>query len=101
MNTFQKIYNIVSLIPKGKVMTYKQVAQKLNIPNPRVVGFALRKNKDPKHIPCHRVVGASGNLTGYVFGGIKTKYEILKKEGVIFVDNKHVDLQKSIYQTIQ
>lgn len=103
MNTFEKIYAIVSTIPKGKVMTYKQVAVLTGI-NPldggaRVVGFALRANKNPKTIPCHRVVGSSGKLTGYAFGGIEEKKKILQNEGVLFLDNETVNIQQSVYET--
>lgn len=77
-------------------MTYKQVAQQAGITNVRIVGFALHANKDPQSIPCHRVVSTKGNLTGYAFGGIKKKQEILIKEGVVFMKEK-VDLVKSRY----
>lgn len=95
MNTFQKIYAVVSKIPKGKIMTYGQVA-KIAKTTPRVVGFALRANKDPQHIPCHRVVSSKGELTGYAFGGIKRKKEILEKEGVQFINNQTVNLKESL-----
>ncbi len=94
---FEKIYSVVSTIPKGKVMTYGQIAKRVNI-SPQVVGFALSANKDPKHVPCHRVVGSSGKLTGYAFGGIKKKKEILEKEGVYFINAETVDLENSAIQ---
>lgn len=97
MKTFQKIYDIVSHIPKGKVMTYKSVAEAAGIINPRVVGFAMHSNKDTKLVPCHRVVGSTGKLTGYARGGIQRKKEILQKEGIHFLDNQTVDLARSLY----
>lgn len=82
MTTFQKIYKIVSSIPKGKTMTYKQVAEIVGT-TPRVVGFALHANKDPKNIPCHRVIKSNGTLAkGYAFGGKEKQKEMLEKEGV-------------------
>lgn len=96
MKTFEKVYTIVSKIPKGYVMTYGQIAKLADV-NPRVVGFALHANKDPKTIPCHRVVNNKGELTGYAFGGIKKKKEILTLEGVTFIDNLRVNLLQSIY----
>lgn len=96
MKTFEKIYHIVSLIPKGKVLTYKKVAELAGIKNPRVVGFAMHSNKDFKRVPCHRVVGNTGKLTGYARGGIQRKKEILEKEGVSFLDNQTVNLAKSL-----
>lgn len=95
MKPFEKVYIVVSKIPKGKVMTYGQIARKLSI-NPRVVGFALHANKDIELIPCHRVVGKNGQLTGYARGGVTKKKEILEKEGVKFINQTAVDLTKSL-----
>lgn len=101
MNSFEKVYKIVAKIPKGKVLTYKKVAELagLNPPagGPRVVGFALNKNKNPDQIPCHRVVSSKGELTGYAFGGIKKKREILEKEGIEFLQNGTIDLKKYLF----
>ena len=92
MTTFEKIYKIVSSIPKGKVMTYKQIADIVKT-TPRVVGFALHANKDPKNIPCHRVIKSNGTLAkGYAFGGAEKQKELLKKEGIVFLKNNCVDL---------
>lgn len=98
MRVFQKIYHVVSLVPNGKVLTYKKVAELTNIKNPRVVGFAMRSNQDTKTVPCHRIVASNGFLTGYARGGITKKREILKKEGVFFLDKETVDLNKSLYK---
>lgn len=94
MNSFEKVYKIVSKIPKGKILTYKRVAEIAGVKNARVVGFALNKNKDTEQVPCHRVVNVKGELTGYAYGGIKAKREILEKEGVGFLPNGNVDLKK-------
>lgn len=97
MTDFQKkVYEIVAKIPKGKVATYKQIAKLAGRPRAyRAVGSCMRKNPDPKNIPCHRVVASDGNLAGYAFRkGVKTKKEILLKEGVVFNEN-HVDLSQS------
>lgn len=96
MNAFQKVYAVVAKIPKGKVMTYGQIAKIVGV-NPRVVGFALRANKDPKNIPCHRVVNSKGELTGYAFGGVSKKKEILEKEGVKIINKQTVDLNTSLH----
>lgn len=101
MNSFEKIYKIVAKIPKGKVLTYKKVAELAGLnphaSGPRVVGFALNKNKNPDQIPCHRVVSVKGELTGYAFGGIKQKRKILEKEGINFLVNGKIDLQKYLF----
>jgi methylated-DNA-protein-cysteine methyltransferase related protein len=92
-NSFERIYEVVKKIPKGKVMTYKQVSILANVATPRVVGFALHVNKDPNHIPCHRVVFSNGTLTpGYAFGGESVQREKLENEGVVFTQKGNVDL---------
>lgn len=81
MKTFsEKVYEVVKKIPKGKVLTYKEVAKKAGNPKAyRAVGNILNKNFDPK-IPCHRVIRSDGKIGGYNRGS-KKKKEILKKEG--------------------
>jgi len=92
MKQFDKIYSVVAKIPKGKVMTYKQVAQLANVKNPRFVGFAIHRNKDIIKVPCHRVIRSDGTLAlGYIFGGIKKQREKLEEEGIMFNGN-FVDL---------
>lgn len=91
-NSFERIYEVVKQIPAGKVMTYGEVAKKANVATPRVVGFALHVNRDPQHIPCHRVVFADGKLSpGYLFGGEGEQRSKLEKEGVKFLTNGKVD----------
>ncbi len=90
MENKQRVYNIVSKIPKGKVTTYGAIAKKLKI-SPRLVGRILHVNKDPKNIPCHRVVFADGSLSkSYAFGGMKFQRKRLEKERVKFIKNKVV-----------
>lgn len=75
----EKIFNIVRKIPKGKTMTYKEVALKAGRPRAfRAVGNILNTNYDPK-IPCHRVVRSDGKTGGWN-RGMKQKAELLKKE---------------------
>lgn len=98
LRTSEKIYSVVALIPKGKVLTYKQVAKLTRIRNPRTVGFYLHKNMDPKTIPCHRVVKSDGTLaSGYAFGGRIKQKEILEKEGIGFLPNGKVNLNKYLF----
>lgn len=99
-NSFTRIYAVVKNIPEGNVMTYKDVSIQANVATPRIVGFALHVNKDPKHIPCHRVVFSDGRLTpGYAFGGEEEQRKKLKEEGVQFLSNGKVDLSKSLLRT--
>lgn len=96
MKTFDKIYTIVSQIPEGKVMTYKQVAKLSGTKNPRTVGIAMKINKDTTKVPCHRVVGSDGKLKGYAFGGAIKKKELLIKEGITFSNTHTVNLSKHL-----
>lgn len=76
----QIVFEIVKKIPKGKVLTYKQVAGLAGRPKAwRAVGNILAKNYNPK-IPCHRVIRSDGKLGGYNKGR-SAKEKILKKEG--------------------
>lgn len=80
VKTFARIYAVVAKIPKGKIMTYKQVAE-LTQTTPRIVGFALHANKNPLEIPCHRVIKSDGTLAnGYAFGGKNTQRKKLLEE---------------------
>lgn len=75
----QKVLNVVSKIPKGKTLSYKEVAQKAGSPKAyRAVGNILNKNYNPK-IPCHRVIKNNGEIGGYNCG-VEKKERILKKE---------------------
>jgi methylated-DNA-[protein]-cysteine S-methyltransferase len=76
----RRVYAVVAKIPKGKTMTYKQVAAKAGNPfAARAVGMLMSKNYNPK-IPCHRVVRTDGKLGGYNRGGTRQKLAILRKE---------------------
>lgn len=78
----QRVLEIVAKIPRGKVLTYKQVAELAgNKRACRAVGNILSKNYDPK-IPCHRVIRSNGKLGGYN-RGIKKKARLLKEEGIV------------------
>ncbi|MBQ3664482.1 MAG: MGMT family protein [Lachnospiraceae bacterium] len=95
-SVFEKIYDVVKKIPKGCVATYGQVAAIAgNRRWARVVGYALHVNPDPEHIPCYRVVNREGRISeAFAFGGRNRQSELLKADGVEFVDEMHVDLKK-------
>ncbi len=88
MVTFaEKVYKIVKAIPKGKVLTYKTVAQFAGSPRAsRAVGNLMKKNYDPK-IFCHRVIRTDGFLGGYNRGGLSAKEKFLRSEGAFTKDN--------------
>ncbi len=78
----EKVFAVVRKIPKGKVLSYKEVARRAGNPNAaRAVGSILHTNYNVK-IPCHRVVRSDGKLGGYN-RGIERKREILVCEGAI------------------
>ena len=84
MKTFaDKVRDVVRKIPKGKTMTYAEVARKAgNAKAARAVGAVMRSNY-AKDIPCHRVVRSDGSLGSYNRGGESKKRAILKKEGAL------------------
>ena len=96
LSTFERIYEVVRSIPKGKVMTYGQVAVLAGNPRwARVVGYALHKNPEPGVIPCHRVVNREGRVApGFAFGGEDAQRKLLEGEGVSFLENGLVDMEK-------
>lgn len=83
----QSVWRILLTIPYGATMTYGQIAEKLatgcGVPkmSARAVGGAVGCNHISLIIPCHRVVGSDGSLTGYA-GGIERKVKLLQLEGV-------------------
>ena len=99
MSVFEKIYNVVRKIPKGRVATYGQVATMAGNPRwARVVGYALHVNPDPANIPCYRVVNRNGEVSkSFVFGGENAQVSLLECEG-IEVNNGKVDLEKYIWK---
>lgn len=80
----KKVWKALLEIPKGKTMTYKELAKKIGRPKAvRAVANAVGANPLTIKIPCHRVIRSDGSLGGYSGkGGIKTKKALLKKEGV-------------------
>lgn len=96
MNTFEKIYEVVKRIPKGRVATYGKVALLAGNPRwARVVGYALHVNPEPGTIPCHRVVNREGKVApGFAFGGEGVQRQLLEKEGIVFEADGRIDLEK-------
>lgn len=96
---FEEIHKIVRNIPKGKVMTYGQIAEILGSRQlARVVGYALHANKDI-NTPCHRVVNKEGRLApNFAFDGWREQKHRLLSEGVTFTEEMYVDLAKHLYR---
>lgn len=88
----KKVYKILKRVPKGKVTTYKALANKAETKAYRAVGSALNKNPYAPIVPCHRVINSNGSIGGFA-SGTKNKIKLLKKEG-IKVERGKIDLEK-------
>lgn len=94
---FSKVFELVKKVPPGKVVTYGQIAEVLGTKDARRVGWALHSNKDQK-TPCHRVVDRTGRLApNFAFDGEKEQRKRLIEEGVSFLDEKHIDLKRHLW----
>ena len=96
----ESVYDIVRQIPCGRVTTYGQIARMIGRPrNARFVGFALHVNPEPGIIPCHRVVFKDGSLApGFAFGGEDEQRRLLESEGVSFLPNGRVDMNRCAWE---
>lgn len=102
MSFFEKVYEAVKKIPKGKVATYGQIAHAVGAPRAaRQVGWALHVNPQPGIIPCHRVVNREGRLApAFAFGGEEAQASLLRAEGVEVSEDYTVDLTKYLAEEI-
>jgi methylated-DNA-[protein]-cysteine S-methyltransferase len=91
MSFNQKVWALTARIPAGRVTTYAEIARALGTRGYRAVGNALNRNPYFPKVPCHRVVGSSGALTGFA-AGIGKKRSLLQGEGVP-MNGARVDLQ--------
>jgi methylated-DNA-[protein]-cysteine S-methyltransferase len=97
-NSFnERCYELLKLIPEGKVTTYREIAKALHTRAWRAVGSAMAKNKNLVIIPCHRVVRSDGTIGQYALGSDK-KSELLTKEGVAVTRGRIKDLGKFIHK---
>ncbi len=79
----RRVWMALATIPYGETLSYAQLAAKLGSPSAsRAVGAANGRNPLPIVLPCHRVIGADGSLTGFG-GGLPTKQFLLKLEGAL------------------
>lgn len=84
----EKVWSALKLIPRGRVVTYKEIASFIGSPKAaRAVGSACGRNPNAPAVPCHRAVKSDGSLGGYS-GGVKRKIYLLKKEGLKIVKGK-------------
>ena len=98
MKTFnEQCYDLLMQVPKGKVTTYKLIAEALNTKAYRAVGNAMKNNPNVLTVPCHRVVNSNGYVGGYV-NGVEKKIEFLKNEGIDISDNKIINLHGYLFR---
>lgn len=98
MDSPQRTYAVTALIPRGNVLTYKELAKLANVSNPRLVGSYLHKNPYPGIIPCHRVVNSQGKAAvTFAFGGKDNQLSLLKEEGIV-IDADKIDLRQYLWK---
>src|SRR5437660_11212534 len=76
----QKVWALTARVPKGRVTTYAELARALGTQAYRAVSNAMNKNPYAPAVPCHRVVGSDGSLTGFA-AGLGKKRRMLVAEG--------------------
>ncbi len=94
-NFFDLVYQVVRLIPKGRVTSYGAVSNYLGVKTgARMVGYAMNASHTQPDIPAHRVVNRTGLLTGrHHFGNPNLMQNLLEAEGVRIKNNQVVDFQ--------
>ena len=95
----ERCYKILKKVPRGKVTTYKALAEALGTKAYRAVGNAMKNNKMPDEIPCFKVIKSDGSIGGYMGNNpknIKIKIKRLEAEGIIIKEGK-IDLIRYSY----
>jgi len=103
-NFFEKVYEVVRLIPYGKVTTYGSIAKYLGAArSARMVGWAMNNSHNlSKEVPAHRVVNRKGLLTGkHHFGGTNLMQQLLENEGIIVIENQIQELEKVFWDPMK
>ncbi|MFM6948186.1 MAG: MGMT family protein [Aquirufa sp.] len=97
MNSFEPIYEVVKLIPFGRVSSYGAIAAYLGMKGgARMVGWAMNASHTLHDVPAHRVVNRNGLLTGKNFFGGDRMKELLEKEGIV-VENDQIQHFSSVF----
>jgi methylated-DNA-protein-cysteine methyltransferase-like protein len=100
---FEQVFDVVRLIPKGRVTSYGAIAAALGTKlSARMVGWAMNASHVVKGVPAHRVVNRQGLLTGKMhFAYPEQMQELLQKEGVTVVDDKVQEFEKLFWDPAQ
>ena len=109
---YEKCYDLLRQVPKGKLTTYKALAEALGTKAYQAVGHAMHTNpyaysawgrvggshlKKSDLVPCHRVINSNGEVGGFA-SGTKNKIAMLKKEGITIKEGEIVNFQKYLYK---
>ena len=100
---FERAYDVVRQIPRGRVATYGQIAAMMGEPRKaRYVGFAMHASPGVAGgVPCHRVVVADGSLApGFAFGGPGAQRTMLEDEGVAFTPSSRVNMRRCRWEAL-
>ena len=97
MNLDTKVYKLLMMVPKGKVTTYKAIADALGTKGYRAVGSILNKNPHTEDVPCYKVVNSNGTLGGYS-KGLDEKIRKLRKDRIKVSDGKIKKFEKIVYK---
>ncbi|WP_290370156.1 MGMT family protein [Emticicia aquatica] len=96
-NSFDNIYEVVRLIPMGRVTSYGAIARYLGTGGARMVGWAMNACHSMPDVPAHRVVNRNGVLTGkHHFGG-NLMQELLENEGILIQNDQIIDFQEKFW----
>ena len=91
----KRVWNYLRGIPFGQTVTYGQIAKDLQVASAQAVGGAVGRNPWSILVPCHRVLGAGGRLTGYAWG-LEKKAWLLRHEGASYQENKKIEREKML-----
>lgn len=100
---FQRVYEVVLLIPRGRVTTYGAIARYLGSPGAaRMVGWAMNQSHTfPEYVPAHRVVNRKGLLTGkHHFEGSMLMQEMLENEGARISENRILNMEDMFWDPV-
>jgi len=100
---YDKVYDVVRLIPPGKATSYGAIATYLGTAkSSRMVGWAMNNaHSQERYVPAHRVVNRNGLLTGkHYFGSPTAMQELLEAEGIQVVDDQIVDFEKHFWNPV-
>lgn len=97
---FQDVYEVVRLVPKGRVTTYGSIGEYLGLKSSaRMVGWAINAAHTLDDVPAHRVVNSQGLLTGKAhFASHKLMQELLEAEGISVKDDKVLNFKEILWQ---